>query len=1308
MTPRAPASAPQRRLISKHAKPPQCGGCPLETLGRGFVPPDGPERAPIFIMGETPWTDEVIKGFPFAGAAGAMVERVFRRNGWTRSSYRFGNVLQCAPPHLEFTHEPWLRGAIDHCRQYTDPMLAEPHAVVVPVGNLAIRRTLNLWGKKIRVEDFHGTVTRDPLDRHWVVLTFHPSYLQRGAVNLIGVVSFDFRRAHEVAQHGWEKDPLALVVDPPFSWFEAWATQYLAAVAQHPHDIWLAIDIETDEKAGKDEASIGPLTPEQLADKAAVTRSYKITRVNFACHPDEGLTVPCVEPYLSVIKQICASPGTKLFWFGDYDWPRLEAIGCHIQGTVWDLPWGCHLLQSDVPLGLGFWAPIYSRYGGWKHLSEEQPGDYAAVDGAQTLRIGYGAIEDLLQEGMWYAFQRHVHDLKVRVLQPAHVVGVKIDRERLEAFEQELTQKASRIQATIQDHVPDSLRPLVPKQGLKARPISTLHTYARTITAQGDREKKHAPDALKMELFRHAEVVEKLVIRRILSCEACGAKEIQKRHRCKDKTLTPQLVDSPATVTRFFWKEPFNPSSWQQLLAYMTHYGHTPGRAKGTGKDSTDRETLQRLARTTKDVLYQQTINLRAVTKVRSTYVLATKKRLDQHNRIHPVPTFRPSTQRLSYIEPNITNVITDRGGKESLAAGFRTCVVAEPDAHILEVDFGGIEAVLTGWFARDPAYVRLARLGVHAGLASHVLKRPFDPAWDDATLAAYFQEIKASEEVIYDRSKRTCHGNAYGLTEWGMVRNFPETFPDLKTARKYRDIFFTMAPEVPKWQDAVRAYTDQHGFIGGSGPSPYDDVKAQLNVLELDAPGEAPFGSPFGYKHWFWSVYAYSRITLAQYLNSRAKHERKGQIPPVTEIHGIHWRIGLGEDAKRCLPEDSQVWMGDYSYKAISDVKVGDTVIGWERGLSPHAQRLRLRPDTQGPRQFLTDTLTRATVQAVHRFQDKTLTLHLASGRSLRCTADHFWLGMRRHEYQYLQADQLVVGDKIARVDVTDPGECPAHLREAAAWLAGFYDGEGHYRGVSQSTGTAGHLLEKAEQAFQDLGFRTARRLQHEKRQGRKGDQIFLEWLGKRQEALHFARWIPSTRYREQWADEMILSARFRWQDEVVAIEQNSCIEPVVCLTTTTGNFIADGACSHNCIAFLPQSTAAGILKEKMLALFADPDHESYIGDAFHGQTPLRAPIHDSLLLEVPTDQWHRVLEAVCREMLRPIPQIPLPTEWGMGEYLSIGIEAKAAHAGGSWADVQRIEIPSAGELGVAGDRVYFPAEEHEAEDDQDLGVVA
>ncbi len=335
---------------------------------------------------------------------------------------------------------------------------------------------------------------------------------------------------------------------------------------------------------------------------------------------------------------------------------------------------------------------------------------------------------------------------------------------------------------------------------------------------------------------------------------------------------------------------------------------------------------------------------------------------------------------------------------------------------RLAEFDFSGIEAVLSGYFMRDPAYIRLAKLGVHAGLASHVLKRPYSHDWPDHQIAAYFKSLKSSDPVVYDRCKRTVHGTNYGLTEFGMVRNFPENFPTLTVARKFKAIYAEMAPALPQWHQHLRERAYAQNYLGGPGDH------------------------PFGYKHWFWSVIGFRGIPYNVYLKRQKLHE------PVTTIQGKYYAIVLGEDAKRV-------------------------------------------------------------------------------------------------------------------------------------------------------------------------------------------------------------------------------------------------------------------------VAFYPQSTAAGVLKEVMLRLF-DPESPSYIGDAYYGRTPFRAPIHDSLLLEIPNRVWDRVVEVVFREMLRPIPELPL--DWvgveerarlGLGTSLSIGVEAKQ---GLDWKGMSSIPCPTLQEVGLAGDATYFPHEEEDQEEAESLGTVA
>lgn len=631
---------------------------------QGFVPPAGPVSAPILFLGEAAGEEEARSAQPFAGAAGGMLNRLLGRGHWDRRDYRIANVCACRPPNNWFDERaPWYWGARQHCKVHRDPVLQEGHKVIVALGGTALKTLLGI-DKGIRVEDWHSCVTHTPYGL--VVPTFHPSYLQRGAHNLFGVVSFDLQQAHRVAREGWEPEDPSILVDPPVDWFTFWVEQVEAASLQDPEGIWLAVDIETPDKSdGQDE---GELTSED--------RSYTILRVNFSVHPDEGVTVPYAGPYVGLIDRLLRSKTVKLLWNMEYDRPRLEAAGHPHVGPWLDFMWYWHALQSDLPRGLGFAAPFYSRFGAWKHLAKGDPGKYAAIDGFQTFRVATGVARDLQASGQWDTQFRHIHRLHECALRPAQQVGLLVSRERLDIFIEDLTVKQRRVLHQMQGMVPEHLRPLTPKGGYKRCPEEGRIHAKGTATKRDGTAKKEAPDPLKQELYAQTAVlVEKQVQALVLVCRTCGEAEITKTHKCKAGQA--DLEQEDREVTRWYWQEPFNPDSPDQILAYLAFRKHKPGRAKKTGEDSTDRDTLNRLVKETGDPLYQAILDSRSIGKVRGTYGVGTRKLMDAEDRVHPVPTFRPSTGRMSYTSPNITNVVADKGGKEGLASGFRACIVA-------------------------------------------------------------------------------------------------------------------------------------------------------------------------------------------------------------------------------------------------------------------------------------------------------------------------------------------------------------------------------------------------------------------------------------------------------------------------------------------------------------------------------------------------------------------------------------------------------------------------------------------------------
>lgn len=617
------------------AKPHSCSGCSLEHRSTGYIPPIGNPLADIVLVGEAGGEDEARQGEPFVGQAGGMLNRLLSRNLWDRSAFRIDNVCRCRPPNNWYDERaPYYTQSRQQCvAAHLSQTLAEPHKVVVALGGTALKTLLGI-DKGIRVEDWHGTVTRLPSGQ-LLVPTFHPSFLSRGATNLFGVVCFDLQVAHRAARDGWQPDPAVAIVDPPPDWFEAWVSQVEAIAQQDPAALWLAVDIETPDKSGgQDEGAL-----------SAEDTSYQILRVNFSVHPDEGVTVPYAGPYVALVDRLLGLPCPKLGWNFEYDRPRLESAGHQLGGDCFDFMWAAHHLQSDVPLGLGFWAPFYSRYGAYKHLAASQPGLYAACDGFQTYRTAVGIASDLETQGMWHAFERHTHRVHRYALRPAQQVGVKIDVPKLQAFVADLEVKQRRLLHEMQGLVPPELRPLTPKAGLKRPPAEgSIHTKGRAEKKDGTK-KKDVPDPIKQELYAlHATTVHRRVLALTQCCNTCGAVDVGAKHRC---TAGAAVVLRAVELDRWFWQEPFNPDSPDQILAYLKAKSHKPGRAKKTGADSTDAETLKHLLKETKDPLYGVILKTRAVGKVKGTYGVGTLRRLDAEGRVHPVPTYRPSTHRL-------------------------------------------------------------------------------------------------------------------------------------------------------------------------------------------------------------------------------------------------------------------------------------------------------------------------------------------------------------------------------------------------------------------------------------------------------------------------------------------------------------------------------------------------------------------------------------------------------------------------------------------------------------------------------------
>lgn len=218
--------------------------------------------------------------------------------------------------------------------------------------------------------------------------------------------------------------------------------------------------------------------------------------------------------------------------------------------------------------------------------------------------------------------------------------------------------------------------------------------------------------------------------------------------------------------------------------------------------------------------------------------------------------------------------------------------ITADVSCSLVEFDFSGIEAVLTGrclWahgFSSDGArqYIRLAQLGMHAAVTSLKVGKPVNLHDDDRTVKANLDAIKKAYVPEYDTAKRTVHANNFGMTIFGMVEKFPEFFPTHKSAQEFQDYYYALAPDLPKWHWALRKQARDAKYLGG---------------LHVEGTPPSIWDHPYGYKHWFWDVLSYKPTTE---FTARKWQKDPTRAYRIQYLHGRPFTIQPGGDWNRVV----------------------------------------------------------------------------------------------------------------------------------------------------------------------------------------------------------------------------------------------------------------------------------------------------------------------------------------------------------------------------------------------------------------------
>ncbi len=146
-----------------------CQRCRLCEKRIQVVPPSGDIGSMVVFVGEGPGEKEDLRGAPFVGRAGKMLDRLMREEGLARERIMITNTVKCRPPE---NRRP-LPDEMKACFPYLEQELVS-RQLIVAMGRTACE---NLLGRAVKVGQEANTIVTVELmgKRKEVLLTYHPS-----------------------------------------------------------------------------------------------------------------------------------------------------------------------------------------------------------------------------------------------------------------------------------------------------------------------------------------------------------------------------------------------------------------------------------------------------------------------------------------------------------------------------------------------------------------------------------------------------------------------------------------------------------------------------------------------------------------------------------------------------------------------------------------------------------------------------------------------------------------------------------------------------------------------------------------------------------------------------------------------------------------------------------------------------------------------------------------------------------------------------------------------------------------------------
>lgn len=149
----------------------QCTKCGLCDTRHKVVFGVGPRDADVMFIGEGPGEQEDLKGEPFVGAAGKLLDDMLSIINLSRENCYIANIVKCRPPRNRDPMETEQDACIGYLRNQV--ALIQPK-IIVCLGRIAAMRVIK---QDFRITREHGTWVQK--NGVWMSAIYHPSALLR-------------------------------------------------------------------------------------------------------------------------------------------------------------------------------------------------------------------------------------------------------------------------------------------------------------------------------------------------------------------------------------------------------------------------------------------------------------------------------------------------------------------------------------------------------------------------------------------------------------------------------------------------------------------------------------------------------------------------------------------------------------------------------------------------------------------------------------------------------------------------------------------------------------------------------------------------------------------------------------------------------------------------------------------------------------------------------------------------------------------------------------------------------------------------